>query len=228
MFRQRQQLGCAAASLLVATDTLHKSLRAARTHPLVLCEFTELFIITKQDDQSQHTTRRAKINATGFGPWRSRGCPIGSSWPSRVRSRRRNERLGARTQRAAKAACRAGRAGRVGSVEGCGSLQPTTRGGPARGCGLIASRAGSVEGCGSSQPTTRGGPARGRGLIASRAGSSVEWRSFEPSGSKKTARGCPARGSARAAALARCSAECPQPVAPRPQEACKRAYVSQT
>ena len=74
-FRQRQQLGCAAASLLVATDTLHKSLRAARTHPLVLCEFTELFIITKQDDQSQHTTRRAKINATGFGPWRSRGHP---------------------------------------------------------------------------------------------------------------------------------------------------------
>ena len=118
----------------------------------------------------------------------------------RRRSRCRNERLGARTQRAAKAACRAGRAGRVGSVEGCGSLQPTTRGGPARGCGLIASR----------------------------AGSSVEWRSFEPSGSKKTARGCPARGSARAAALARCSAECPQPVAPRPQEACKRADVSQT
>ena len=75
VFRQRQQLGCAAASLLVATDTLHKSLRAARTHPLVLCEFTELFIITKQDDQSQHTTRRAKINATGFGPWRSRGHP---------------------------------------------------------------------------------------------------------------------------------------------------------
>ena len=34
-FRQRQQLGCAAASLLVATDTLHKSRRAARTHPLI-------------------------------------------------------------------------------------------------------------------------------------------------------------------------------------------------
>ena len=41
----------------------------------------ELFRITKHDDQSRHTTRRAKINATGFGPWRSRGCPIGSSWP---------------------------------------------------------------------------------------------------------------------------------------------------
>ena len=38
----------------------------------------ELFRITKQDDQSRHTTRRAKINATGFGPWRSRGAYISS------------------------------------------------------------------------------------------------------------------------------------------------------
>jgi hypothetical protein len=139
-------------------------------------------MITKQDDQSLHTTRRAKINATGFGPWRSRGCPIGSSSPNRDRSRRRSERLGACTQRAAKAVCGAGRAGRVGSVEGCGS-QATTRGGPARGCGLIANR----------------------------DGSSVEWRSFDPSGSTKTARGipgCRAGRAGRVGSVEGCSEPC--------------------
>ena len=50
-------------------QTLYTSHEGRREHPLS----TELFRITKQDDQSRHTTRRAKINATGFGPWRSRG-----------------------------------------------------------------------------------------------------------------------------------------------------------
>ena len=42
-----------------------------REHTPEYCELTELITLsTKQDDQSLHTTRRAKINATGFGPWR--------------------------------------------------------------------------------------------------------------------------------------------------------------